>query len=100
MDISLEPEAKSAVEMHIDLESLRALKDQSNPVEVFCPHCETKSLTKVFDQFSLLQYGLCMVSYVFGLYLCCMLPFWVREAIDTLHECGSCGKLLGRKGMI
>jgi len=91
------------VQAEKDLSSLKSLKNEDAPSNVFCPNCEKRGLTKTEMQTSMFQYIICLVTFTFipaAQIGCCLIPFCVGSCKDTLHKCGSCDAVLGAKRKI
>ncbi|CAF3716715.1 unnamed protein product [Rotaria sp. Silwood1] len=64
------------------------------PMQCTCPHCGRQIVTRTEKKSGLLAWIICAVLFLFGLWLCCFIPFCVDGCKDTEHYCPSCGVML------
>ncbi|CAF1286941.1 unnamed protein product [Rotaria sordida] len=71
------------------------------PVQCVCPRCGAHIVTRAEKTTGLFTWLLCGGLVVFGCVLgCCLIPFCIDSAKDTVHYCPNCSYVLGAKRMI
>ncbi|CAH8668228.1 unnamed protein product [Schistosoma margrebowiei] len=66
-----------------------------NPVGMTCPYCHHIIVTKVRSESGLLAWLLCGVMFLTGLWLFCLIPFYLKSTQDVVHICPLCKSQLG-----
>ncbi|CAH8678902.1 unnamed protein product [Schistosoma haematobium] len=66
-----------------------------NPVAMTCPYCHHIIVTKVRSESGLLAWLLCGVMFLTGLWLFCLIPFYLKSTQDVVHICPLCKSQLG-----
>ncbi|CAI2377089.1 unnamed protein product [Moneuplotes crassus] len=60
-----------------------------------CPSCGQVTHTRVEEENSPLQWILCLIICVVGLWCCCCIPFCIDNLKAGKHYCSSCGSCIG-----
>ena len=63
-----------------------------------CPSCKKATNTRVETRASAMAWILCLIMFLFGFWLCCLIPFCVDGMKDGNHYCTNCGNSVGRIG--
>ncbi|CAH8588351.1 unnamed protein product [Schistosoma turkestanicum] len=66
-----------------------------NPVGMTCPYCHRNIVTKVRSESGLLAWLLCGLMFLTGLWLFCLIPFYLKSTQDVIHICPLCKSQLG-----
>ena len=56
-----------------------------------CPSCSQATYTRVEVENSPMQWILCIIMFIFGLWCCCCIPFCVDSLKGGNHYCTNCG---------
>ena len=64
--------------------------------QVECFSCKKTGMTRTEEGASVIAWVLCIIMGVFGLWLCCWIPFCCDGLKDTKHHCQHCGVYLGK----
>uniref|UniRef100_A0A5K3ERC1 LITAF domain-containing protein n=1 Tax=Mesocestoides corti TaxID=53468 RepID=A0A5K3ERC1_MESCO len=68
----------------------------SNPQQIFCPTCNRPVVTKtVHENGTLTWLSCCLIFFLGGPFLCCLIPFCCRPCKDVKHQCPDCRRVLG-----
>ena len=66
------------------------------PVRMQCPACQADIMTAVGYDLGLLVWLLCGIMFLFGLWLCCFIPFCIDQCKDVTHTCPNCQHVVGK----
>ena len=68
---------------------------------MYCPICNTSTLTTVTKEPGLATWLTCGGLTLFGCWLgCCLIPFCIDSFKDAVHHCSKCGAVVGRKKVL
>lgn len=72
--------------------------ETDTPFTVKCQHCGQKVVTDITYKAGSFTWIACILMASFGFFLgCCLIPFCIKSAKDTVHMCGTCDKEIGRR---
>ena len=60
-----------------------------------CPSCGQATHTRVEVENSPMQWIICLIMFIFGLWLCCCIPFCIDSLKGGNHYCSNCGSSIG-----
>ncbi|CAI2379906.1 unnamed protein product [Moneuplotes crassus] len=60
-----------------------------------CPSCGQATHTRVEQENSAMQWILCLIMFIVGLWCCCFIPFCVDSMKAGNHYCSNCGSSIG-----
>ena len=60
-----------------------------------CPSCGQSTHTRVETENSPMQWILCIIMFVVGLWCCCCIPFCIDSLKGGNHYCTNCGSSIG-----
>ncbi|CAI2379166.1 unnamed protein product [Moneuplotes crassus] len=70
-------------------------KGVQTPVYCECPSCNLPTHTRVEVKVSRLQWIVCIILLLVGLWCFCCIPFYFRSLKAGRHYCKNCGALIG-----
>ena len=63
-----------------------------------CPFCRTPDQIIIEYESSPRQKKICVILGVVGLFMCCWIPFLIKNLSNQIYRCGNCKKILATKG--
>uniref|UniRef100_A0A915JLD7 LITAF domain-containing protein n=1 Tax=Romanomermis culicivorax TaxID=13658 RepID=A0A915JLD7_ROMCU len=66
-----------------------------NPVPFTCPQCRFTGETVVYYFSGTMTWLFAFIFFIFGLWLCCFLPFFLPIFMDAEHRCPNCQRYIG-----
>ncbi|CAI2376424.1 unnamed protein product [Moneuplotes crassus] len=60
-----------------------------------CPSCGQATHTRVEHDYSAMQWIICLIMFIVGLWLCCCIPFCIDSMRSGNHYCSNCGSSIG-----
>jgi lipopolysaccharide-induced tumor necrosis factor-alpha factor len=64
-------------------------------MEMYCPKCNSTEVTIVDHEIGRATWTYAgIICVIGGWYGCCLIPFCLNDAKDTLHICSHCGHLI------
>uniref|UniRef100_A0A3B3XE73 LITAF domain-containing protein n=1 Tax=Poecilia mexicana TaxID=48701 RepID=A0A3B3XE73_9TELE len=64
------------------------------PVNMMCQFCKTKVMTVTEYKLGMLTWLIAGVLFIFGIWPCCLIPFFVGACKDVQHSCPQCNNVL------
>uniref|UniRef100_A0A3B3TVA6 LITAF domain-containing protein n=1 Tax=Poecilia latipinna TaxID=48699 RepID=A0A3B3TVA6_9TELE len=64
------------------------------PVSMMCQFCKTKVMTVTEYKLGMLTWLIAGVLFIFGIWPCCLIPFFVGACKDVQHSCPQCNNVL------
>ena len=73
----------------------------SGPTAGVCATCNQMQTTRVSYEAGLCTWLSCAGLALIGCWLgCCLIPFCVDPCKDSIHNCGKCGSMVGKKSVV